>query len=135
MSASTDRALGMVRLWGWVGIALGSLAIMVGLALIVVDQADHADRYDGMGAFLGVQSGVLGVLLAVAGSLILWWHRRKPLAAAWTAVLCAFLVALVGVLGNLVPFNPLALALTLAIAAGLAAPGIFVVLHPPEPAP
>lgn len=127
---STDRALRLLRLWGWVGVGFGTLAVLIGLSLIVVDQADHADDLDGLGAFVGMQVGIVGVIATVVGALVLWWRHRHALAAAWLAVGTAFVIGVTGVLGNLT--NPIAVGLVMAIAAALAAPGVYVVTHPPE---
>lgn len=99
VAPAADGAWTMVRLGaGLVGLA-GLLGTGLAVALIIWDQSDRTDSWDGFAMLIGFGVGAVAlVLLAIAGGS--WWlGRRSPVAGGSVLAVFGCLATGLGVVG------------------------------------
>lgn len=95
--------LRVARVLSWVVIVGGLIVVAIGLYFVVSDLSVRTEKFDGLGAALGLLGAAFGAFCASLAGMILFLMRRAPVAAAWTAAIvygsAAVLALLLGVLG------------------------------------
>jgi hypothetical protein len=78
-----------------VGLA-GAVAVVLGLGVAAEDLASRGEMFDGLGVFLGLVIGGVGLVLVAAGALLAWLARRRPFEAGVVSCVLGLLAAASG---------------------------------------
>lgn len=90
--------LRVARVLSWLVVAGGLVVVAIGLYFVVSDLSVRTEKFDGLGAALGLLGATFGAFCASLAGLILFLLRRAPAAGAWTAAVVYGSASVVAVL-------------------------------------